>query len=249
MTHYTEEDLILYYYRERDDIEAIDKHLATCAECRKLHSGLEQLLGAVDEKPVPERGPAYSSEVWQRLEPKLGRSRVLVWRQWFSWPRLALAASVAVLVLVAFVSGLERGREVGFEGLSAEAREKMLMVAVGQHLERSGRMLVSLVNTDPAVGLDLQFQRDQARRLASANRVYRASAGQSGHLEMVDLLEQLERVLTEIANSPQTLSAPEYLELWRRIEGSALLVKMKLLESETRQRSMVPAPRRNSNET
>jgi hypothetical protein len=66
---------------------------------------------------------------------------------------------------------------------------------------------------------------------------------------MVDLLEQLERVLTEIANSPQTLSAPEYLELWRRIEGSALLVKMKLLESETRQRSMVPAPRRNSNET
>ena len=83
------------------------------------------LLGVVDEKSVPERGPDYSVEVWQRLEPKLGQSRVSSWRLWFSWPRLALAGSMAALLLVAFISGLERGRDVGFEELPAEVREKV----------------------------------------------------------------------------------------------------------------------------
>jgi len=249
MKHYTEEDLILHYYREREDSEAVDEHLTGCADCREAYVGLEQLLGAVDEKPVPERGPAYSAEVWHKLEPKLEQSRTAGWRQWFSWPRLALAGSMAVLLLVAFISGLERGREVGIEALSEEVREKVLMAAVSQHLERSQRMLVSVVNAEPADGLDLRFQRDQARELATANRVYRASADQSGHPQMVDLLEQLERVLTEIANSPQTLTASEQTALWRRIESSALLVKMKLFETETQRHLKAPSSQRQSNQT
>jgi len=247
MKHYTEEDLVLYYYRERDDVDEIDAHLESCDECRARHAELEQLLGVVEAPPVPERSEAYPAQVWYQLETTL-QSRNASWRKWFSWPRLGLAASVAALLVVAFLAGHDRGRDVVFEQLSDEAREKVLMAAVGQHLERSQRMLVSLVNTEPSDALDLGFQRDQARRLASDNRVYRASAGQSGNERLVNLLEQLERVLIEIANSPPELSTPEHVELWRRIEGSALLVKIKILESETRQHSRRAQSRGISNE-
>ena len=48
MKHYTEEDLVLRYYGERDDVEEIDAHLETCDECRARYAGLESLLGAVE---------------------------------------------------------------------------------------------------------------------------------------------------------------------------------------------------------
>ena len=56
MKHYTEEDLVLYYYRERDDALEIGAHLESCDECRARHAGLEQLLGGDAAAPVPVPG-------------------------------------------------------------------------------------------------------------------------------------------------------------------------------------------------
>ncbi len=54
---------------------------------------------------------------------------------------------------------------------------------------------------------------------------------------MALLLDQLERVLLEIANSPEAPDAAEFNRLWRRVEGSGLLIKLKLMGTETRQRA------------
>ena len=236
MKHYTQEDLVLLHYGERSDADEIREHLEQCGACAEEYGALTQLLEAVEPSPVPERTPAYPAEVWSRVQERLAQESRPVWSAWFSWPRLALAASLALLILVAFVAGHQQGRQASIGDLSAADRERLLMFSVSEHLESSRRMLVDLGNSEASGGVDLLERRPRAARLASDNRIYRATAASSGHDAVAELLEELERVLQEIANGPETLDADEYNRLWRRIESSALLIKMRVVESDSQSR-------------
>jgi hypothetical protein len=114
--------------------------------------------------------------------------------------------------------------------------ERLLRAAVEDHLERSQRVLVELVNADYDIGGPIAGDRARAADLVAAGRLYRRSAEQIGDAEIGRLLEDLERVLVEIANGPT--DAPEELNrLRQRIGEQDLVFRVRVVAREMRERA------------
>ena len=231
MTHVGEEELVLYYYGEPARGLAVEPHLAACEECRLLYQRLQRVLNSVDALPVPERPAEYEEMVWRQVAPRLSP---LPPRVWFPPWRWALAGSLAVLVVAAFLAGRGSREEPSPSGV-AQVRERVLMLAVGHHLERSQRMLVELSNAAPRQALDISFEQYTAGDLLSANRLYRQSAASAGDARTTEILEDLERVLIEIAHSPPRPSAGQLEELRHEIEDREIVSKVKGFELRIRE--------------
>jgi hypothetical protein len=237
MHHATEEQLILHYYGEPEGSE-IDDHLAACSECRSQYTRLQQVLNVVD-MPVPERDSEYEDGVWHRLSPKLGVRQRLFWWAPRKW---AAIAAMAALVVIAFVAGryspsIDDSNAVA----KSPVRERVLMVAVGNHLERSQMVLVELKNRGGDREIDIGDEQSFAADLLSANRLYRQTATTAGETGLVDILDDLERVLLEVVHSPSTISSSELDDIRRQIEDQGLLFKMRIVESNLNQRAQTSA--------
>jgi hypothetical protein len=85
--------------------------------------------------------------------------------------------------------------------------------------------------------------RSYARELVSSNRLIRQTASESGERGVAEVLGDLERVLVEIANSPSRLSNDEFSRLRERIEGQGMVFKIRVLDSDVRQREQGAAVR------
>lgn len=244
MKHLNEEQLVLYYYGEAGDRRAIEEHLAGCDSCRAGYQDLQRLLAAVAAAPAPERAGAYGSEVWQRLRPRLAERAGFRWTAWLGPRRWALVGAMAALVLVAFLAGRfwprpEPETRVA-QPISNQVRERILLVAVGEHLERSQIVLVELVNAQAEGTVDISAEQESARDLVSANRLYRQTAARAGHPGIASVLDELERVLLEIAHSPTVLSSAEMDAIRKRIEGQGVLFKVRVVGSRVRQQANAP---------
>jgi hypothetical protein len=244
MKHYDENELVLHHYGEAADGEAVDRHLADCERCRAEYEALRRTLDAVGELPVPERNERYPEEVWRRVDPAAAGERPARRRRGQLWPRLAFAASVVVLLFGAFLVGRQVGVSEGIDSVTPipeSVRERILLVAVGDHLERSQRLLVELTNAETVDDVDLSRTQPLARTLAADNRVYRRSAASAGQESMAGLLDELERVLLDLANGPDDWNAAELADLRRRIEGRGLLIKIRVLGDDARERGRRPS--------
>jgi hypothetical protein len=237
--HVTEEQLILHYYGEPEGAE-VDNHLAVCSECRSQYTQLQQVLNVVD-MPVPEREPTYEDRVWKRLSPKLGVRHSLSWWAPRKW---AAVAAMAALVAVAFVAGrYTPSSDKTNIAAQPAVRERVLVVAVGGHLERSQMVLVELKNLPDGKKIDISDEQSFAADLLSANRLYRQTASSAGENGLVGVLEDLERILLEVVHSPSTISSVELDQIRERIEDQGLLFKMRVVESNLNQRVQSPAAR------
>jgi hypothetical protein len=118
--------------------------------------------------------------------------------------------------------------------------ERVLLTATGEHLERSQIVLVELLNADPAVGL--AGERERAADLVAEGRLIRHSASQAGEAAITDVLEDLERVLQEIANGPDETTAQELASLRQQIEARGILFRVRVMSSEMRQRERAERP-------
>jgi hypothetical protein len=238
MKHLDEEQLILTHYGEAADAGAA-AHLAGCAECRSRLESLRGLLGAV-ELPVPEPGPAYGARVWSRLAPKLEAAApgARVVRPASFMPRFVLAGIAAAVVVAAVLAGrFWQQADKTADPISASSRERVLQLAVGDHLQRSQLVLLELVNSSPQAASSAREQ-ERAEELVSTNRLYRQTAVRSGDTAVAEVLDQLERVLVEIARSPAPLTGPEQESLRRRIEGQGLLFKVRVLGARLREQEL-----------
>ena len=233
MSHLSPDDLVLLHYGERKPTDAVRAHHEACERCRAEQAAHTNLLQAVEPPDVPERDAGYEERVYRKVTARIAESaRPARTFSFWHWPRWAAAAAAVVLATFAFWAGREQGRtEVA---LSPEQRERILLLAVSEHLDRSERVLRDLVNTKQTPTTDLGQGPQTAERLAADNRIYRATAVHAGQAQLAQLLDELERVLVEIANSPTTLPGPEFNALWRRIQANGLLIKMRIAESETR---------------
>lgn len=254
MNHLTEEELILHYYGEtaRPDQSRVQDHLASCEECQAAHAQLGRVLQLVETAPMPEARPGFERDVWARLEPHLDANRDGFirrsaereggWRAWFAAPQWALAGGVAVLLVVAFVAGRFSGQPPAAPTRSVATQadgspERVLRAAVGDHLDRSQMMLVELVNADSDQPDLLAGEQSRAADLVSANRLFRQSAEQSGDAAIADILDDLERVLLEIANAPVDSTVGERADLKSRIQTEDLLFRVRVIALEMRQRT------------
>jgi hypothetical protein len=243
MTHINEDDLVLHYYGEMDAGEESHAaaHLAECAACQAKYTTLQRVLAAVEAEPVPEPREGFERTVWARLQPELAPRRGWVSSLVWSPVNLGLAAAVLVLVIGAFYAGRGWQRTVSPASTQAAAadaamRERVLLVDLGEHLDRSQTMLVELVSAGGAGTIDISSERDRAEQLVESNRLYRQAAEANGDTALTALLDELERVLVDVAASPATLSAADMEDVRQRIDNAGLLFKVRVVSSEVRER-------------
>ncbi len=233
--HPSEDDLVLLFYAEADDEAPLRAHLGSCAECRAAMQALGSLLATLREDDIPERGEDFSRSVWESVKrqgtpitliPR--RARVLPWARRLA-PFVALAASLLIAFQLGRVSRVD-------DPITAVVRERILLVAVSEHLERTQMVLVELQHASGNGEVDLSSERQWARELVPSNRLYRQAAVHAGETSMANVLEDLERLLVEVANGPERVSPAAFQEIQMRIESQGILFKVKVIESQVRER-------------
>jgi hypothetical protein len=245
VSHLTEEELVLHRFGEAEDPAATLAHLEECAACRAALEALRRDLDAVPMPEPPERAADYGAQVWARLAPHLAEvpraaltgaarpfgRRVALRRV---WAPVGLAASL----VLAFLLGRHWPHETPAPApVSAAARERILLLAVGDHLERSEMLLVELV-TAGADGkpVDISTQQEYAEELVGANRLYRQTVVRAGEPGVASLLDELERLLVEVAHRPSSMSAADLADIRSRIESRGLLFRVRVIETQVREK-------------
>jgi hypothetical protein len=211
----------------------------------------------VDTLPVPDRAASYGAEVWRQLQPQLADRKEAAGNRWFDLanlfrlPRLAFVFAIALIAVGAFVTGRmwqQPSRQSSsqivqstqsiptLQPLSAEARQRVLLAEIGDHLERSQLALVELINSRTNGPVDISTEQILARELIAMNRLFRRAASDAGEPGMASVMEDVELVLVEVANGPSKLSADEFAELRQHIGSEDLLFKVKVVTAQVRAR-------------
>jgi len=237
MTHLTEEDLILVYYNEPGTNHA-KKHLAECQECRVAAESLARTLSVCNEWTVPERSPEFGHDVWVQLAPQLD-VRPAAARQWHGFRVWAAAAGFAVILLAVFLAGrYSRPAPVMnapvMAALSDQARERILAIAVADHLDRVQILLTEIANTSDSSPDTFAADRDRAEDLVQEGRLMRQSLAAQGESATTSFLDEVERFLIEAAHTPDGASTQAVADLRERIESGSLLFKVRIVESNLR---------------
>jgi hypothetical protein len=233
MNHLSDEQIILHYYGEAEGEAEIRSHLAQCRHCRAEFERVESLLAQIEPTEVPEPPAFFEEKTWLNLRDRLPPKRSR-FRQWFGWPKKWALAPIAVLLLVAaFMAGRFWPRSAPNIALTPNP-QRVVLVAVGDHLERSQMLLVEIMNADTssAQALDFSGEQQQARDLLDANHLYRLSAQHVGDPQVARVLDDLGRVLAEIANGPSQLPPGDLKEIRARIQSQELLFKIKVIGSQ-----------------
>jgi hypothetical protein len=250
MIHLSEEQLILHYYGERDESESAadtldtERHLEECGPCRDLYHSLQRVLNVVDGLPVPEQSAEYGAQVWQRIEHKFGARRRF-WMPDAPWRWVGATAACAALMLAAFLAGRFYPGQKSPAQLAAadnQAGERVLLVAVGDYLERSQMVLVELNNADPKHSLDISGEQERAGDLVTEARLYRQTAARTGNTRITGVLDELERVLVDITHAPSNMTKGELEALRQRLEAEGILFKIRVLGSNVRSQESADAP-------
>jgi hypothetical protein len=249
MNHLSEEQLILHYYGEpgepgeageTTDTLACERHLEECGECRALYASLQRVLNVVDALPVPERSADYGAEVWRRIEHRLGARRRTLWMLPATWRWAAAGAAFAALLVTAFVAGRFYPRPNPHVQMAADTQtgERVLLVAVGDYLERSQMVLIELTNANPKGSLDISAEQERAGDLVTETRLYRQTAARTGDARITGVLDELERVLVDITHAPSNMTPPQLEELRQRLEAEGILFKIRVLGSNVRNQTL-----------
>ncbi|HKF20337.1 MAG TPA: hypothetical protein VKE93_02145 [Candidatus Angelobacter sp.] len=234
MKHLSEEQIVLHYYGDSESEGEARLHLEACSECRGEFERVKRVLESIQPIEVPEPPPVFEEKTWLKLRDRLPVKRGGI-RRWFAAPpKWAMAGAMALLLVVAFLAGhysrhVETPKDVGNP-------QRVVLLAVGGHLERSQMLLVEIMNADDKAPLDLSGEQQQARELLDWNHLYRLSAEREGDPQIARLLDDLGRVLAEIANSPSELSPSDLEQIQHRIQSDNLLFKVRVVGSEVNSR-------------
>jgi hypothetical protein len=262
MKHPTEEELIAYHDGEPAERGAIGGHVADCPECRAELERIDALLTALNTLPAPDPGEDYGARVWRQIAPRLPEKRRHWWNflshtgepaSWFAPQRLAAVGGIAVLILAAFLAGriTKHTVEPAPAADAANVRERVLVMAVGEHLGRSEMVLVELANAEPQSPrqkrVNISGEQRRAEDLLEENRLYRQTALEQGDTALASVLDELERVLLDVAHSPEQLTPAQLEGMRQRIEARGILFKVRVVGKELQQRERSTASPAQSN--
>jgi hypothetical protein len=248
MKHLKEEELIAYREGVTEQRAAILEHLAGCEECRGELERIEAVLAALDTLPVPGPGGDYGRRVWQQIAPRLPEKAGQWWQVWMEPRRLAAAGGILALIIAAFVAGRisKRGNAPDNIANQEQVRERVLVVAVGEHLGHSERMLVELSNAAPnnpkQKEVNISAQQRRAEDLLEDNRLYRQTALQEGDAGLASVLDELERVLLDVAHSSGEVTPAQLEAIQNKIEARGILFKVRVVNKELQQREEATRP-------
>jgi hypothetical protein len=244
MNHLSDEQLIEHYLAEGGNRVVVETHLRICSRCEQAYEEISNAMSVrTPEPPARERG--YGERVWQSIRGDLLPYPPKPKRRHFSWPSLVLAGACMLGIAAAFIGGSrwERSRNQPSQAMNpAEKRERVVFVILNDHLDRSERLLVQLDHAGEERGeLDGSLQAE-ARQLLPDNQLYRRAISSQGDPIMTAALDQLERVLLEIANAPEKLSGDDIARIEQAMNTDSLLFQIRVL----RARNLRQQPRMDS---
>jgi hypothetical protein len=255
MSPITDDDLVLYHYRDGLDvtrIEQITTALATSPALRERYADIERAVthfGRDEMAPDPDLG----ARLWQRLEPQLkeagmfaspssargdtGHSALDRLRAWLAPTPLrpAFAFAAAAVLVVAIGAGFFLGRQsvtVSPPVVSTDADAaagRVLAAYVAANLRATERVLVTASNRGDASLLE--GNRELAQSLVESNRLYALAAARAGNARLADFLRQLEPVLLSLANQPGTATVQSSEDLRRFLDATDLLFQVRATEA------------------
>jgi hypothetical protein len=244
MKHASQEELFRYREGEMKARETIAAHLHECGECRAELARIEEVFMALSAIPVPDPGEEYGAKVWRQIADRLpdrGPERGASW--WAGWivpRRLVPLGAAAALLALAFYAGRVTKPKPGPQEIAdaGKVRERVLVVAVGEHLGKSEMVLMELSNAQPTGNgkklINISTEQKRAENLVEENRLYRQTALSSGDNAMASTLDELERVLLDVANSPDEVTPAQFESIQKRIAEQGILLKVRVIQQELR---------------
>ena len=229
----------------------LDIHLNECSSCALMMEEMQRTLEMTrdaSDAPLPD---AYWVGFQQKLDARIAtQHKPIRMGRWIAHlhrvldsagrpsPALAYRGGIAVLLIAI---GVLIGR-YGFSGASSttpvavevesESLSMQMAALTESYLNRSSILLLGLVNHDVEHDgtLALSFDRKQevAGVLVQEAALLKASLHQSKETQLVMLIEELEKILLQIANLELQEDMPGIEMIQQGIEGQALLLKINL---------------------
>lgn len=243
MNHLSEEQIVLHYYGDAEDVAEVERHLTSCSDCRAEFARVQALLQQIAPLEVPEPAAGFEEKTWLNLRDRLPEKGSFLKRLFGAQQKWALAGAMAVLLAAAFLAGRfwpRPGQQIAQQPPTQVNPQRVVLVAVGDHLERSQMLLVEIMNADTKGPIDFSSEQAQARDLLDSNHLYRVSSQQAGDPQVARLLDQLGRVLAEIANGPAEVSPGDLEQVRHTIQSEGLLFKVRVVGSEVNSRARRP---------
>ena len=249
MSHLSEEELIEHYYAGRDwagggdpggkNLRIAQRHLDGCAACAAESAKLADEMKEMDGLEYDKLSVAYGESVWDKVVKSLpalameeAPRRRVSWGLMLGW-----AAASAVLVVGAFEAGrLWENRQHPQSAQvkpQAPVQRQMVVVVLGDHLDRTERLLVELKHANGEDTDVVKPMRDEARSLLVANHMFREDADKSGDAALTQALDRLDQLLSDVANAPGGLDAASIARLQEEMQSEGLLFKVRVLRSRT----------------
>jgi hypothetical protein len=235
MNHLSEEQIVLHYYGDAEEAKEVERHLAACPECRAEFARMQSTLQQIEPLEVPEPSAGFEEKTWLNLRDRLPEKGGFLRRLFGKQQKWALAGAVLMLLAAAFVAGRFWPREdqkIAQQPPAQVNPQRVILVAVGDHLERSQMLLVEIMNADAKGPINFSNEQAEARELLDSNHLYRVSSQQAGDPQVARLLDQLGRVLAEIANGPAEVSPQDLEQVRHTIQSEGLLFKVRVIGSE-----------------
>jgi len=235
MNHFTDEQMIEHRFHQ--PIAGLEDHLKACPECAASYAALESDMADWPRPATPERDASYGRQVWKSISPSLAVYEPQP-RRWFGLGMrmgLVYAAGCAVLMVGAFYAGRlseTRKQESVAQSNSDQNKQRVILVVLGDHLDRSERLLVELKHADASSAETVAPIRDEARTLLAANRVCRKDAAQIGDPALAGALDHLDALLTELSSQQGPLDAATISRLQSEMNSDSLLFEVRVLRSK-----------------
>jgi hypothetical protein len=200
---------------------------------------------------VPEPPAGFERVMWARIQQAIEVDAAarqpwyasLGWRQWVP------LGSFAALTIVGIALAMRPGpapepivgstvAQVPVETADNDMQERVLYTALDDHFQQAEMLLVEVRNASERDSLT--FESAAADELISAGRLYRQTAEFTGQQRVVQVLDDLEPVLVEVARSPERMNAGARQWLRARIDDDALLFKVRIAANDARERVSNP---------
>lgn len=238
MIHLGEEELIAQVYGEGDKAAA-QAHIDQCAECSRAYAALRSDMAEMNFIEPPERDAYYGEKVWASLSGSLPayEPRKRNWLRIGPWRGLSYAAACVLLGACTFIGGRLWERKQVQNTAEAHPQQKqvvparVVVVVLGDHLDRSERLLVELKHADAdSTGIDSPLL-DEARSLLPANRICRQNASHEDDAALATALDRLDHLLQELVDQPGGVNAATLARLQNEINRDGLLFEVRVLRS------------------
>lgn len=234
MNHLSDEQLIEHYFGEDIHRVVVETHLRVCSRCERVYEEISNILDVRPPEP-PAREPRYGERVWRSIQAQLLPYPAKSKQSWFSMRRLVLASFCLLGMGAAFLVGTlwERSRTQPSEARNpSQTADRVVLFILDDHLERSERLLVQLNHAGEDQDDPDRSLQAEARQLLSDNRLYRQvlSGGEDPITDAA--LDHLERVLLEVANSPEGLNSADTARIEREMNTDSLLFQIRVLRAK-----------------